>query len=76
MSRHDDGSLLQVSLEDEAIGAGGPASGIEELAQAQGVGPLKDVTVLLGTWPGELDDGFENEIRSLRNQGPAGGSRL
>ncbi len=41
---------------------------IEELAEAQGVKPLQDITVLFGTWPGEEDDGFEEEIRRLRQR--------
>jgi hypothetical protein len=48
---------------------------IEELAQAQSVEPLADVTALFGTWPGEADDGFEVTIRSLRNESLAGESR-
>ena len=46
---------------------------IEELAQAQGVQPLRDVSVLFGTWPGEPDDGFEEEVRKLRQQSLAAG---
>ena len=46
---------------------------IEELAQAQGVQPLGDVSVLFGTWPGEPDDGFEEEVRKLRQQSLARG---
>jgi hypothetical protein len=45
---------------------------IEELAQAQSVEPLMDVGVLFGTWPGEVDDGYEDSIRSLRDQSLAG----
>ncbi|RLC06431.1 MAG: hypothetical protein DRI57_26860 [Deltaproteobacteria bacterium] len=41
---------------------------IEELAEAQGVRPIQDITALFGTWPGEEDDGFEEEIRRLRQQ--------
>ena len=37
---------------------------IEELAEAQGVNPLEDITVLFGTWPGEADDGFEEKPNS------------
>ena len=48
---------------------------IEELAQAQSVEPMADVTTLFGTWPGEADDGFEVSIRSLRNESLAGDSR-
>lgn len=38
---------------------------IEELASAQGVQPMQDVRSLFGTWPGEEDDAFENEIQTL-----------
>ncbi len=41
---------------------------IEELAEAQGVKPLQDITALFGTWPGEEDDGFEENIRALRQR--------
>ncbi len=41
---------------------------IEELAEAQGVKPLQNISDLFGTWPGEEDDGFEEEIRRLRQQ--------
>ncbi|MBM3300131.1 MAG: hypothetical protein FJY85_09270 [Deltaproteobacteria bacterium] len=48
---------------------------IEELAQAQCVEPLTDVTSLFGTWPGDADDGFEDSIRALRDKSLTGGSR-
>ena len=41
---------------------------IEELAVAQGVGPVQDVRSLSGTWPGEPDDGFEETIGDLRQE--------
>jgi len=41
---------------------------IEELAEAQNVKPLQDIKALFGTWPGEEDDGFEEEITALRQQ--------
>jgi hypothetical protein len=40
---------------------------IQELAQAQNVKPLTDVRSLMGTWPGEVDDGFEEAIDELRH---------
>ncbi len=40
---------------------------IGELAEAQGVEPMADVTILFGTWPGDADDGFEDSIRLLRD---------
>lgn len=45
---------------------------IEELAEVQGVIPVTDVSVLLGTWPGEVDDGFEEFIQDLRRQNMIG----
>lgn len=40
---------------------------LEELAEAQGVTPIADVSILFGTWPGEPDDGFEALIDELRH---------
>lgn len=40
---------------------------LDELAQAQNVGPMMDIGVLFGTWPGEMDDGFEEAIDELRH---------
>lgn len=40
---------------------------LDELAQAQNVRPIADVRALFGTWPGEIDDGFENSIDELRH---------
>ena len=48
---------------------------IEELAEAQSVEPMADVTALFGTWPGEADDGFEVSVRSLRDESLVGESR-
>ena len=39
---------------------------IEELAQSQGIHPVRDVRAFFGTWPGEKDDGFEEDIEKLR----------
>ena len=41
---------------------------LEELAEAQGVRPVKNVSALFGTWPGEVDDNFEDNIHLLREQ--------
>lgn len=41
---------------------------LSELAAAQGVGPT-DLGKILGTWPGEMDDGFEAMIDELRGRG-------
>jgi hypothetical protein len=48
---------------------------IEELATAQDVHPLDDVSAIFGTWPGGETDGFEDSIRLLRDRSLAGGSR-
>lgn len=40
---------------------------LDELAQAQNVKPMMDVSALFGTWPGEMDDGFEETIDELRH---------
>jgi hypothetical protein len=42
------------------------AMSFEELATAQGVRPLADIDALIGTWPGEVDDGFEEAVHKLR----------
>ncbi len=39
---------------------------LDELAKAQHVKPLDDVTKLYYTWPGEIDDGFEKMIQTSR----------
>jgi hypothetical protein len=46
---------------------------LEELAQAQNVRPMADVRAIFGTWPGELDDGFEQTIDELRHSHFANG---
>lgn len=40
---------------------------LDELAQAQNVRPMTDVRTLFGTWPGEMNDGFEETIDELRH---------
>lgn len=40
---------------------------LAELAQAQNVRPMADVRALFGTWPGEIGDGFEQEVDDLRH---------
>jgi hypothetical protein len=39
---------------------------IEDLARMQGVKPIKDVSALFGTWPGDINDGFEQFVQELR----------
>jgi hypothetical protein len=46
---------------------------LDELAQAQNVKPIADVRALFGTWPGDIDDGFEEMIDALRHSNMAGG---
>jgi len=40
---------------------------LDELAQIQNVRPMADIKALFGTWPGEMDDGFEEAIDELRH---------
>lgn len=40
---------------------------LDDLARSQSVKPLPSVRALFGTWPGELDDGFEQAIDELRH---------
>lgn len=40
---------------------------LDELAQAQNVKPPSDVRALFGTWPGEVNDGFEEAVDELRH---------
>lgn len=48
--------------------SGEPSHGqtFQELALSQGVKPFTPDT-FVGTWPGDVDDDFENAIRRLRN---------
>ena len=40
---------------------------LEELAKLQNVRPIEDIRDLFGTWPGDVDDGFEEDINWLRH---------
>ncbi len=40
----------------------------EEIAKQQGVGPIEDPTELVGGWPGDIDDGFEEALLARRQQ--------
>lgn len=42
---------------------------IEELAKIQGVRPVEYFESLLGGWPDEIDDGFEEAVARWRGQG-------
>jgi len=44
------------------------------LAQSQGIHPVRDVRAFFGTWPGEKDDGFEEDIEKLRQSNLIGGT--
>jgi hypothetical protein len=44
------------------------APSLDDLAQAQGVQPMSDITKLFGTWPGDPDDGFEKIVNELRKR--------
>ncbi len=42
---------------------------LEELAKAQGVGPVTDIETLMGGWPeNELNDGFEDALEHWRQE--------
>lgn len=47
---------------------------LDELARTQNVGPL-DVGALLGTWPGQDNDGFDDAIDELRHAALSGALR-
>lgn len=49
---------------------------LDELAEIQHVQPVQDVRDLFGTWPGEIDDGFEETISKLRQQNMTGRAAL
>ena len=45
---------------------------LEELAESQGVKPISDIEALLGGWPGDPNDGFEEEVLKMRQFGVVG----
>lgn len=45
---------------------------LDELAESQNVKPVTDVEALLGGWPGDVDDGFEEEVLKIRHLGVVG----
>ena len=51
------------------------ALSLDTLAEIQGTVPMHDISTLFGTWPGELDDGFEALITDLRRRPFPVGSR-
>ena len=42
------------------------AMSFDELAAAQGVRPMADIDTVIGTWPGDVNDGFEEAVHRLR----------
>jgi len=42
------------------------AMSFDELAAAQGVRPMTNIDAIVGTWPGDVDDGFEESVHKLR----------
>jgi hypothetical protein len=42
----------------------------DEIAALQGVGPIEDPNELVGGWPGEIDDGFEEAVLAWRRNEP------
>ena len=46
---------------------------LDELAAMQKVKPVTDLSKIIGTWPGEIDDGFEKEILKIRHSNIIGG---
>lgn len=56
----------QPSMPDQTHGFWEKPS-LPALAEAQGVRPVQAIRSLYGTWPGEVDDGFEELIDDLRH---------
>ena len=57
----------------EILPSGAPLPGdfwqsmsFDELAAAQGVRPLTHIDALVGSWPGDVNDGFEESVHKLR----------
>ena len=48
------------------------SASLDELARMQGVKPLADFDEIKGTWPGDIDDGFEEAVAALRAVGMSG----
>lgn len=49
---------------------------LDALAEAQGIKPMDDISVLFGTWPGDPDDEFEEMVGGLRKRDLIGGIRV
>lgn len=75
MDKHD--PLLKIRIDGRAVNSlsqGTPISRnfwesptLDELARSQNVQVMRNVQGLLGTWPGEVNDGFEEAIEALRH---------
>ncbi len=53
-----------------APGGGQRSLTFEEIAALQGVGPIDDPNELVGGWPGEVDDCFEEAVLAWRRNEP------
>ena len=68
-----DGTVVEVAVSEphrelhKRAGEFWTSRTLEELAEEQGVRPLRNLSELFGTWPGEPDDGFEELIDDLRH---------
>ena len=70
-------ALLKIQFDGEAtdlLPRGTPISRdfwesptLDELAQAQNVKPMMDVSALIDRWPGETDGGFEKAVDESRH---------
>jgi len=60
---------MKKPLSDAPVGDFWRGMRFEDLTVAQGVGPLTDIAALVGAWPGDVDDGFEDMICELRRAG-------
>jgi hypothetical protein len=60
---------MSISGKKEEFDGGGffeQGSRFEELARLQGVQPVENAGDLLGGWPGDVDDGFEEAVSAWR----------
>lgn len=72
-------AFFETKLEDQVtdmLPSGAPLQGdfwqamsFEELAASQDVKPFTHIAALAGTWPGDMDDDFEDAIHKLRLSG-------
>jgi hypothetical protein len=65
--KEDFGEGADLSLEVGSFGSHTRRGlSFEELARLQGVSPVEDPRDLLGGWPGDMDDGFEEAVSAWR----------